>query len=642
MIFLIKKGNKSMYKNILASLTLLIVFKSTYLMANDQIPVEYFAKLPTFSAPELSPDGSKFAVRLVHSGEPIIIVQEFKKSGSEKAKPAVPIRVDDKHFISWFDWANEDKLIFALRTSTAQYGFLWNFTRIGSIGADGRGARFFKMEANASGQFRQSPRVIHKLPNDDDHMLMALDDMPNSWAKPIVHKINVSTGKREITLKNRIGAYNWISDYNGQVRIGIQYKTRLNQKDVILHYRENNKSEWEILEKADYFDTSRIVPHRFKKADDNILLVTKGELEDGKEIDDLSVTLYEYDLTTREIIGKHETSARRQSAISTVKKAFPDLKVKLVSSTKNRDKFFFKLYSDVNPPEYYLLDLDKKTLDYVASQYPQLEDKPLAPMSKTNYSARDGLNIPAFLTIPEGKTEQNLPTIIYPHGGPWSHDKWGFDNYVQFFASRGYAVFQPQFRGSTGLGPEHEAAGYKQWGYRIQDDITDGVKWLVKEGISDPDRICIVGSSFGGYAAAMGLAKTPELFKCGVSINGVLKLDDMLLSGRRLLFESLNRAVWNDMKDTDDVSPYALADNISSPLLLIASTRDTVVPDEHSKKMYSRLMNLDKDVEFVELLGGEHWRTNEKLELEKLKAVDKFLSKHLKTDDKQQISALNN
>ena len=155
--------------------------------------------------------------------------------------------------------------------------------------------------------------------------------------------------------------------------------------------------------------------------------------------------------------------------------------------------------------------------------------------------------------------------VIYPHGGPWAHDEWGFDNYVQFFASRGYAVFQPQFRGSTGHGIHHQEAGYGQWGYAIQDDITDGVSWLIEQGIADPDRICIVGSSFGGYAAAMGVAKTPDLFRCAISINGVLNFKTFMRSQRRLLFSAINRAITKGDGDSEMASPYHMAKDITAP-----------------------------------------------------------------------------
>jgi dipeptidyl aminopeptidase/acylaminoacyl peptidase len=288
-----------------------------------------------------------------------------------------------------------------------------------------------------------------------------------------------------------------------------------------------------------------------------------------------------------------------------------------------------KLYSDISVPQYYLLDLKEQKLVGLASEYPNLENAVLSPMEKVEYEARDGLKIPAYLTIPVNSKKEKLPIVVYPHGGPWAHDEWGFDNYVQFFASRGYAVFQPQFRGSTGFGTAFEEAGYGQWGMKIQDDITDGVRWLIDEGVADPERIAIVGASFGGYAAAMGAAKTPDLYKCIVSINGVLDLKSFHDNGRNYYFDSINRKMWNNWEDVENTSPYHLAENIQAPMLLIAGERDTVVPTAHSKKMHKRLKKLKKTSQYIELENGEHWRTNEENEIVLLKTLEAFLGEHL-------------
>lgn len=225
--------------------------------------------------------------------------------------------------------------------------------------------------------------------------------------------------------------------------------------------------------------------------------------------------------------------------------------------------------------------------------------------------------------------EKNLPFVIYVHGGPWARDFWGFDNYVQYFANKGYGVLQPQFRGSTGFGSKHEEAGYGEWGRLIQDDITDGVKWLIAQGIADPKRICIVGASFGGYAAAQGLVKTPDLYRCGISINGVLDLEKLYSDMGRFYFKNLKRKLFNDDDNLRPNSPFHNIPAIKSPLLLVASDKDTVVSVEHSRRMNDKMKKQGKVVQYVELKDGEHWRTSEALEGQVFKAMDAFLSKHL-------------
>jgi dipeptidyl aminopeptidase/acylaminoacyl peptidase len=296
------------------------------------------------------------------------------------------------------------------------------------------------------------------------------------------------------------------------------------------------------------------------------------------------------------------------------------------------DRAFYRVYSDIHPPQYFLYDVAKKTASYFGSAHPALDEAVLHPMNEVSYRARDGLEIPAYLTLPASATNKDkprLPLVVYPHGGPWARDYWGFDNYVQMFANEGYAVLQPQFRGSTGFGYEHEVAGYQQWGLGIQNDITDGVHWLIEQGIADPSRICIVGASFGGYAAAMGLVQTPELYKCGIAINGVMDMKMHYNGLGYYLFSGLNRQLLNPKRDIKDVSPYHQRAKIAAPLLLIASEKDTVVDPKHSRNLYKKLKKQGASVEYVELPKGEHWRTIESNEIIAVKAMQVFLRQHL-------------
>ncbi len=222
------------------------------------------------------------------------------------------------------------------------------------------------------------------------------------------------------------------------------------------------------------------------------------------------------------------------------------------------------------------------------------------------------------------------PAVVMPHGGPWAHDEWGFDTYAQFLASRGYAVLQPQFRGSTGYGLEHEEAGYGEWGKGIQDDITDATLWAIKEGHIDEKRICILGESFGGYAAAMGVVKEPGLYVCAISINGVLDLQTLIRDADMHLLGNIEKALLNDYNEAAAYSPYHRAEEITASLLLIGSELDTVVPvAEHSRKMHEHLRKLKKPVEYLELPDDEHWRTNEPNEIVKLQAIEDFLDRHI-------------
>jgi len=599
---------------------------------NNRIPVAEVARLPRFEAPMISPDGSYVAVTMSGKGRRVVVVRSLAVSEGSKPEKPVVIGSGRNHF-SWYDWANNDRLVVKIRSSALVPGragsIRINTTRLGSVGRDGSNPVIFEAEPNIHGYYLQNARIVSWLRDDPDHVLATVDDHETNWLSPLVHRIRVVTGEKSLVQGNNLGIQWWIADDSGQIRIGSRIDTKAKRGKVTTFYRETEDSEWEQLQKVDFFNHDRLEPYRFAEEDPGILLVTTANLADDLEPEELEYTLFSYDLSRREVTGKYE-NRHRQTIIATVEKALPGREVRIVSHDENKKIYFFRTYSDIVPSEYFLLDLKARRLDYVASAYPEIADRELSPMEKVSYASRDGHEIPAFLTLPAGASgRKGLPLVVYPHGGPWAHDRWGFDNYVQFFASRGYAVFQPQFRGSTGYGIEHEQAGYGQWGYRIQEDITDGVRWLIDEGVADPGRICIVGSSFGGYAAAVGLAKNPELYKCGVSINGVLDLEKMIADSRSLLFRTINRAVWNSPEEAEAVSPYRLAERMISPVLLIASERDTVVPVQHSRKMYKKLKKLGKNVSYVELDDGEHWRTTDKHEVIKLKKLEEFLARHI-------------
>ncbi|MDP9125463.1 MAG: S9 family peptidase [Pseudomonadota bacterium] len=277
-------------------------------------------------------------------------------------------------------------------------------------------------------------------------------------------------------------------------------------------------------------------------------------------------------------------------------------------------------FSDVDPGKYLLLDTGTKTLKEIAAARPQIDPVRMQPMQRLHYPAADGLSIPAYLTLP-GHPAKPAPTIVLIHGGPQARDHWAWNQDVQLFAAHGYAVFQPQFRGSSGFGKHFEEAGYGQWGQTMQADITAGVRYLIDHQIADPNRICIIGGSYGGYAALWGLAQTPDLYKCGVSLAGVsdlekeLKLDSDISKSAvqreyarsRIGDPALMKAVF------DSVSPLLHADQIKAPLLIVHGTLDERVPLSQGRQMFDRMRALHKDVQWIEFDKEGHslWRVED-------------------------------
>jgi dipeptidyl aminopeptidase/acylaminoacyl peptidase len=289
--------------------------------------------------------------------------------------------------------------------------------------------------------------------------------------------------------------------------------------------------------------------------------------------------------------------------------------------------------------DYYLFSENQRPR-FLTNSRPQIQVENIHPVAELKYKARDGLTIPTLLTIPRNRLEslQKLPAVMLPHGGPEAHDVIGFDWLPQALASRGYLVIQPQFRGSDGFGTQHKLAGRGEWGKKMQDDLTDGVDYLVKEGIVDPQRVCIAGVSYGGYAALAGGAFTPDYYKCVISIAGVSDLRRMIRDDKSehgkdhwviSYWERVIAKGETDNKFLDDISPVNFAQNFKAPVLLIHGTHDKVVPVEQSRLMQKQLQRAKEEVEFVVLKREDHYLSDSETRVATLDAVVKFVDKHI-------------
>lgn len=322
----------------------------------------------------------------------------------------------------------------------------------------------------------------------------------------------------------------------------------------------------------------------------------------------------------------------------TIERAFPGKAPRLVSWNDSLKRIL--IFTDTGEPGlYHLVDFETGAATLVAEAYPAIPTEHVGAVRPIVYAAADGLDIPGYLTLPPGVTApSNLPLVVLAHGGPAARDIAGFDYWAQALASRGYAVLQANFRGSTGYGRAFLEAGYGEWGRKMQTDLSDGVRWLVSEGIIDPDRVCIVGASYGGYAALAGLTLDREVYRCGVAVSGVSDLRRMVnwearQEGRR---NSQTVRYWNRFmgaarlndRALDALSPALLADKADSPLLLIHGKDDTVVPIEQSRVMAEALRRVGKPVELIELQGEDHWMSRTDTRQQMLRETVRFLEAH--------------
>jgi dipeptidyl aminopeptidase/acylaminoacyl peptidase len=329
---------------------------------------------------------------------------------------------------------------------------------------------------------------------------------------------------------------------------------------------------------------------------------------------------------------------KTQATWNAVIKAFPGQRVTLASWSRDRRKVVVLVDSPTEGPAYALVDLDTKSARWLAAVYRDLGEGAVSPVRSVKYKAADGLEITGYLTLPQGKDAKNLPLVVLPHGGPEGRDTPGFDWWAQALASRGYAVLQPNFRGSEGFGWSFVKAGFGEWGKAMQTDLSDGVRHLAKEGVIDPKRVCVVGASYGGYAALAGATLDRGVYRCAASVAGPADLKRMLQDNQRRYLTTSNSTLryWlrfmgaDGIKDPDlaTISPAKLADRVDIPVLLIHGKDDTVVPYEQSQIMATALKRAGKPVEFVTLAGEDHWLSSGATRLQMLTAVTAFLEKN--------------
>jgi dipeptidyl aminopeptidase/acylaminoacyl peptidase len=331
----------------------------------------------------------------------------------------------------------------------------------------------------------------------------------------------------------------------------------------------------------------------------------------------------------------HFLDDQRRELQETLEAQLPGYEVAVTSMNRDEDKTLVRTYSDKSLGAYYYYDLETKELQKLVDVSPWLSEDELSDMKPIEYTSRDGLTIPGYLTLPKGVEPENLPAVVIVHGGPWARDYWGFNPEVQFLANRGYAVLQVNFRGSTGYGKEFWTASFKQWGKKMQDDVTDGVNWLIEQGMVDPERIGIYCGSYGGYATLAGLAFTPDLYACGVDYVGVSNMFTFLDSFPPY-WELMRRMVYEMVGDPEtdkdlltEVSPFFHADQIKAPLFVAQGANDPRVKKAESDQIVEALKERGVDVEYMVKDNEGHGFYNEDNRFDFYGAMEKFLGKHL-------------
>tara|TARA_S200000501_G_scaffold128592_2_gene121506 strand:+ start:5288 stop:7183 length:1896 start_codon:yes stop_codon:yes gene_type:complete len=603
------------------------------------IPLEDFFKNPEKSSFQISPNGQ------------FISYMKPWEEGNRRMNV----------YVKPFDSEKEIRITNAKKRSL--YGYFWlNNNRVAYIQDKGgdENIHIYAVDIDGTNDIDLTPfeniqaRITDDLEEDENFILIELNK--NNPQVHDVYRLNVNNGDLELIAKNPGNISGWMTDNDGKLRIAL---TSDGVNSSIL-YRDSEKDDFKEILTTNFkesvsplfftFDNNEIYVSSNRHRDKSSIY--KFDLQKGIETDLIfehpNVDVYTLMRSKKRklITGvsfytdkqnyKFYDSWRRDLQLSLENK-IPGVEVRLSSLSKDETKAIIVAFSDRSRGTYYYYDIEKDELTILAELSPWLKTDDMAKMSPVKYESRDGLTIHGYLTLPLNYNKgDRIPVVVNPHGGPWVRDYWGFNSEIQFLANKGYAVFQMNYRGSTGYGRSFWEKSFKQWGKDMQNDITDGVNWLIDEGIADPDKIAIYGASYGGYATLAGLTFTPDLYACGVDYVGVSSLFTFMESMppywelyRSMMYEMVGHPD-NDKELLASASPLLHIDKIKAPLFIAQGANDPRVKKSESDQIVEALKQKGIDVPYMVKDDEGHGFYNEENQFDFYKSMDDFLKKYLK------------
>lgn len=496
------------------------------------------------------------------------------------------------------------------------------------------------------------------LEDDPDHLLVA-HNARNPEAFDI-YRVNIHTAEQTLVAENPGNIVGWQTDHQGLVRLAIAS----DGLHTVLLYRADEQSEFSPIIQTDF--RTDVSPQFFDKNNQKFYALSNRDRDTAALVlidpnhpneETLILENAKYDLLgagysrLRHVLTAayfeadklhyhffDELSAIRNERL---KNLLPGYEVSLQSATRDEKTFVVAAYSDRTPGHRFIYNDDTQSLYHLGEINPHLNPAHMAAMKPIRFKARDGLEIHGYLTLPVGIEPRDLPVIVNPHGGPWARDSWGFNPEVQFLANRGYAVLQINFRGSTGYGRQFWEASFGQWGLSMQDDISDGVAWLLKQRIADPNKLAIYGGSYGGYATLMAICKTPDVYAAAIDYVGVsnlLTFMDTIPPYWRPLLEKMYTMVGHpehDRERLEATSPALNAQHIKTPLFIAQGAHDPRVNKAESDQMVNALKARGVEVEYMVKDNEGHGFHNEENKFEFYERMEQFLEQHLQTQPKR-------
>lgn len=599
-----------------------------------QIPIEAFFAGPAKTSFQISPDGTSISYLQSYKGRLNIFIQTLT------SKKITRITKETDRSVSYYFWANNNELLY-LKESIGN-----DRIQLHVVNKDGNSSREVLSEEKSRIRFINPARVL------DNQLLIALNKRDSSVFD--AYKLNIETRKLTLFVRNPGNITNWYADQEGKIRMAVASD---GVNETLLFRNSENDSFRAVV--TNNFKTS-ISPIGFGIDNKSRIYALSNQNRDkkalvefdcntGKEsriiFEHKDADVIEADYLNKKKLGyalfetwrkeRHYFDPKVNSIYEELEKKMPNSEIRIGDRDLAGKQFLVRVFTDKTPGISYLYNSSDHKLIQLSGINPALKESEMCEMKPISYKSRDGLTIHGYLTYPKGLKPYRLPVVVMPHAGPSSRNSWGFNSEVQFLANRGYAVLQMNFRGSTGYGKEFWAAGFKKWGTDMQNDITDGVKWMIDEGIANPKRIAIYGSSFGGYSALHGMCFQPELYACGASYAGPINLFNYVKESAPYMRPSLQmyyEMVGSPEKDPDyfrAVSPVFHTDLIRDPILIAQGGKDPRVNVNETNQFVKELKKRQIPITYILKEDERHYFRIQENRYEFYRKLEKFLADNI-------------
>ena len=606
-----------------------------------QIPLEDFFRNSERTGYQLSPDGSYISYMAPYKDR----LNVFVRRVDETDEHAIRITNETERSVAGYMWADNQRLLYMKDTAGDENYQLYGVHRDGSD--DRAYTAFDGVRTSLIDDLEEQPGVV----------MIGMNKRNPEVFDP--YRLNIETGELTLLAENPGNIQGWMTDHDGRLRVATAIVDGVNTQIL---YRDTEDEPFKPVLTTNFRDVVSFMEftpdnkevyaatnlHRDKTILVRMNPATCEELEVLYENERYDIASISYSRKRKKLLSvyctghkepvRHYFDAEEEQLRQRIKAHFPNQRYGIADTDKAEENYLIYVGGDRTRGSYWHYNALTDEAKKIADLAPWIKSDEMNAMHPVCYTTRDGLQIEAYLTLPDGltpDTAKQLPVVVNPHGGPWARDCWGYSSEVQFLSNRGYAVFQMKFRGSTGYGRHFLVASYKQWGLKMQDDITDGVKWLIEQGIANPKRIAIYGGSYGGYATLAGLTFTPDLYACGIDYVGVSNLFTFMQTIPpywRPMLEMMYEQVGHPEHDADQLaatSPALHADKIKVPLFVAQGANDPRVNKAESDQMVEALRQRGVVVEYMVKDNEGHGFHNQENRFDFYRAMERFLKAHL-------------